>query len=362
MRRKAHPALPWSRKDLASFEFGMETVGIDTRFSEAENTGAGISITIQHQFAIEISEARFKALGQAQDSCSDVIDTEVVEKFHRGTKAEAAGDVECAGFVAASVGSQGHVAAGIVGPVLYSCPSEFDWKDLILNTVIYIKNTPAFRAEEPFVAVCGQSVDATSFNVYRKDTKALDCVDEVEDIVALADIANGLEVYAEATEVIHPTNGKESGSAASLFYFLEGVIEAKPADDTSLTFFQELPAVVVCGEFLTEGHDDIAGFPGKAHLNGGDAFACVFDHCDFAGVAADHTAELGANTFAGRHPVGVVEAAPVHGVVGVPAHGTGYGPGEWGDGGMVEVVQIGANGKIVAIWAQFETHSFHDTL
>ena len=150
----------------------------------------------------------FEAIGKGENTLADDGDRRMVEELHRGAQGHGTSDVESARLIATGVRAEGHVPAGIVGPLLYSSPSEFNWKYLILNGLIDVQYAPTLWAEEPFMAIGGECVDAASLDVERKSAEALDGVDEVKNIVALADLSDCLQIYPETTEIIDPADGQ----------------------------------------------------------------------------------------------------------------------------------------------------------
>lgn len=348
MGGEAEPALAWGAEDALVAELGVGKAGVGAGFADADDAGGGGGGAVAEDFVAAFAGAVGEAVSDGEDGGGDLIDAGFEEEFEGSAETEGADDVEGAGFVASGVGAEGHVAGGVIGPGGDVGPAELDGFDLVLPVAGDEEDAGAFGAEEPFVAVGGEGVDVHGADVEGEGAEALDGVDEEEDAEAAADFADGGEVGAVAAEVLDEADGEEAGAAGGLFDLFEGIKARKPGNADAAGLLQFLPDVVVGGKFFVEGDDAVAGLPGEAEGDGGDAFAGIFDEGDFGGVGVGEAGGGGADAVAGGHPIGVVEGAVEAGVVGHEFHGIGCAAGEGGDGGVVEIDEIFGDGEFMA--------------
>ncbi len=99
--------------------------------------------------------------------------------------------------------------------------------------------------------------------------------------------------------------------------------------------FETKPRIVVGRELFFKGDNPIAGFPGKALGDDGNAFGGVLDDGDFFRRGVDEAGGGVAEAGVGIHPLVVMERAELAGIVGKPANGVGGTAAQWGDSGVV---------------------------
>ena len=75
-----------------------------------------------------------------------------------------------------------------------------------------------------------EGVDARPAHVDRKRPQALDGVHQEQAAVAVADLADGLQVGPLAAQVLHEADGQQAGAAAGLVDALQGVVDREPLD------------------------------------------------------------------------------------------------------------------------------------
>ncbi len=184
------------------------------------------------------------------------------------------------------------------------------------------------------MTVGGERVDVSGFDIDREDTHALNGVNEIKTGVLMAELANGFEIDAKAAEVVDEADGEEACARNGGGDCFEGIVDGEPGDlDAEL--FETKPGIVIGRKFFFEGNDSIAGFPGKALGDDGNAFGGVFDDGDFFGRGVDEARRGVAEAGVGIHPLVVMERAELAGIVGEPANGVGGTAAKWGDCGVV---------------------------
>ncbi len=334
-----------------------DDAAIDPGFAERDDAGAGFRGTGSEKFVAFGEGAGGDAIGKREDGRGDVGYADLIEVTESGLQAEAADRIEGAGFVAAGIGAEGHVAGGVVGVGGGVGPAKFDRIDLVLAVALDVENAAAFGAGEPFVAIGGGGVDAAFTDVEGEGTEALDGIDEEEDIVTVADFADGFQVGAVTGEELNEGDGQKAGSFGGAVNFVQGSIGAEPGDFYAAGLETD-PGVLVGGKLVVEGDDAVAGAPIESKGDGGDAFGGIFNNCNFAGVCVAHFGRFDAEGFVAGHPLVVVEGAKLFGIGGEPAHGFGGGAAERGDGGVIEVYQVFGYGKggAVALPQVFAKH------
>lgn len=356
MRGDPEPSGAGGGDEAGVAEAGVGHAHVLLAAAQADDAGTGFGGTGGHEFVAFGGGPGGDFVGTGEDRCADAGDADLVEELEGGAKAVTADGVEGAGFVAAGVGAESHIAFAVIGMTGDVGPAELDGFDFVLAILLDVEDAAAFGAGEPFVAVGGEGVDLHGADVEGEDSEALDGIDEEEDAVAGADGAEGGEGGAVAGEELDEADGEEAGAASGGFDFFEGVGGFEPVDQD--TFGGEfLPRVLVGGEFAAEGDDAVSGVPVETEGDGGDAFGGVFDDGDFAGGGVDHLGGGGAEAVIAGHPLAVVVGAPLFGVVGEPAHGVGRAAAERADGGVIEVDQLLSDREFVAVLLpNFETH------
>ena len=84
------------------------------------------------------------------------------------------------------------------------------------------------------MTIGGQGIDVSGLHVQRKCPQPLDGIHEKEALPPFADLPDGVQIHAEAAEILHEADGEQFGAGAGLVDPFQRVLDREPFDRTVL--------------------------------------------------------------------------------------------------------------------------------
>ena len=139
-------------------------------------------------------------------------DAHFVEQGQGGAERVDAQGVQTAFFEFFRVRTQGEIVVGKILRVHHTVPPDDGGTDFLHHFRGDVEPTQTFDAEQPFVTVGGEKIDAVLFHVHWEHTQALDGVDTEQDALSLAESTEAVQIVAETAGVFHRADGKNPRS------------------------------------------------------------------------------------------------------------------------------------------------------